>query len=184
MKIAISSTGRDLDAALDPRFGRCPCFIVVDSASGDFEVLDNPSAATAGGAGVQTAQMVANAKVQAVITGDLGPNATEALAAAGIKAFTGRSGTVRQVLQQYESGGVPLNPASTDAAANAPGAGRQAGRCGGGRRGMGRGGGCGKSGGSAGSCVCPGCGEKVAHQQGVPCFQEKCPKCGGTMTRA
>jgi len=37
--------------------------------------------------------------------------------------------------------------------------------------------------GPGGYCVCPGCGEKVAHQQGTPCYNVNCPKCGKKMTR-
>jgi len=48
-------------------------------------------------------------------------------------------------------------------------------------------GGLGLSGGFAvgpgGSCVCPSCGEKVSHQLGSPCFEQKCSKCGAAMTR-
>ncbi len=53
---------------------------------------------------------------------------------------------------------------------------------GGGRGGGGRGGGSGF--GPGGSCVCPGCGAKVPHQRGVPCYQVKCPSCGMSMTRS
>ncbi len=38
--------------------------------------------------------------------------------------------------------------------------------------------------GPAGECVCPKCGYKALHQRGVPCYQQKCPKCGTLMTRA
>jgi hypothetical protein len=50
-------------------------------------------------------------------------------------------------------------------------------------RGRGRGRMCGKGLGPDGNCVCPSCGTVVQHQQGVPCFQLKCPKCGAKMTR-
>jgi len=49
-------------------------------------------------------------------------------------------------------------------------------------RGQGRGGG-GFGAGPAGFCICHGCGEKVAHQAGTPCYGVKCPNCGATMTR-
>jgi len=59
-----------------------------------------------------------------------------------------------------------------------PGTGRGTGQGGGGR---------GRSGGFAagpgGNCICPNCGERLAHQIGTPCFERKCPKCGATMTR-
>ena len=60
MKIAISSTGPDLDAEVDPRFGRCECFVIVDSETKEFEVLDNQAGMKSGGAGIQAAQMVVN----------------------------------------------------------------------------------------------------------------------------
>jgi hypothetical protein len=53
--------------------------------------------------------------------------------------------------------------------------------------GMGQGQGRGRMGGfglgTGGSCLCPGCGQRVPHQRGVPCNQRKCPTCGKTMTR-
>lgn len=62
------------------------------------------------------------------------------------------------------------------------GMGGGAGRSGGG--GAGRGGMGGKMRvGPGGNCVCPKCGEKVVHQQGVPCYSVNCSKCGATMMR-
>jgi len=52
-----------------------------------------------------------------------------------------------------------------------------------GRGASGRGGGGRFAAGPGGYCVCPSCGEKAVHQQGVPCFEEKCPKCGTAMIR-
>ena len=104
MRVAISSSGPDLDAHVDPRFGRCQCFVVVDPATEELEVLDNKAAMMSGGAGIQAAQMVANAGVDAVITGNLGPNASDTLEAAGLKVYLGVRGTVRQALQQYKAG--------------------------------------------------------------------------------
>ena len=51
-------------------------------------------------------------------------------------------------------------------------------------RGIGKGGGRGRMGGNrpgagpVGHCVCPNCGAKASHQQGVPCYSVNCPKCG------
>jgi predicted Fe-Mo cluster-binding NifX family protein len=196
MKIAISSTGRDLDAQVDARFGRCLCFIVVDPATEGFEVLENTAAGNTGGAGVQAAQIVANAGVKVVLTGNLGPNAAQVLEAAGVQVHTGASGTVREVLQQHQGGGLQAaaGPAPGPTAA-APGGGRPAamaaGRGGGmgrgGGRGMGRGGGRrgggGFGAGPGGDCVCPACGERTPHRPGMPCFEARCPKCGAAMIR-
>jgi len=55
--------------------------------------------------------------------------------------------------------------------------------CGGGG-GQGRGAGGSGRGRMGGACVCPKCGEKVAHTVGRPCNRIVCPKCGANMTRA
>lgn len=104
MKIAISSHGKDLDALVDPRFGRCRFFVVVDLSSEEFEAVDNQAAEMSGGAGIQAAQMVINLDIDAVITGSLGPNAADTLAVAGVKAYLGASTTVREALRQYRAG--------------------------------------------------------------------------------
>ena len=104
MKIAISSTGPDPDAQVDLRFGRCQYFILVDDKEENFEFLDNEAAALGGGAGLQAAQMVVDAGVRAVITGNIGPNAINVLKAAGIKAYHCGPGTVRKAFQKYQDG--------------------------------------------------------------------------------
>ena len=65
MKIAISSAGKTLDSALDPRFGRCAWFLVINPADMSYEAFDNQSAAQSGGAGIQTAQFLADKNVSA-----------------------------------------------------------------------------------------------------------------------
>ncbi len=104
MKIGVPSTGRDLDSAVDQRLGRCPYFLIVDAESMSYEVISNESAAAAGGAGVQTAQTLARAGVDIVISSNAGPNAFQTLKAAGIKVFTGASGTVREAIEMYKNG--------------------------------------------------------------------------------
>ena len=104
MKIAISSTGPDPDAQVDLRFGRCRYFILVDDKAENFEFLDNQAAASSGGAGLQAAQLIAEAGVKAVITGNVGPNAINVLKVAGIKAYHCGSGTVSKALQKYQDG--------------------------------------------------------------------------------
>ncbi len=104
MKIAISSTGRDLDSQVDPRFGRCQYFIFLDPESMDFEVAENQGVAAMGGAGVQAAQLVAQKGVTALITGNLGPNAASALSASGIKIYFVSGGTVKEAAEAYKSG--------------------------------------------------------------------------------
>ena len=104
MKLCISSTGRNLSAAVDPRFGRAAGYILVDSDSGAFEYLENAAAMSGGGAGSRAAQTVINKGAQAVLTGNVGPNAFAVLSAAGIKMYTGVSGTVQAAVEAFKGG--------------------------------------------------------------------------------
>jgi predicted Fe-Mo cluster-binding NifX family protein len=104
MKIGITSTGENLDADVDQRFGRCKYFLIVDADSMEFEVLSNENAMASGGAGIQTAQTIAKTGVEAVVTGNVGPNAFQTLSAAGIKVFTGASGTIKESVEKYKKG--------------------------------------------------------------------------------
>lgn len=104
MKIAVSSTGNTLDSQIDRRFGRASYFIIVDSETMNFEVLDNGNLAAAGGAGISSAKAVIDAGAEAVITGNCGPNAQRILSAAEIKLFTGVSGTVKEAIELYTKG--------------------------------------------------------------------------------
>jgi predicted Fe-Mo cluster-binding NifX family protein len=104
MKIAISSTGKDLDAPVDLRFGRCQYFALVDPETMGFELIDNQGLAAMGGAGVQAAQSVAEKGVSVLITGNVGPNAASALSAAGIRVCLVPGGTVRQVTEDFKAG--------------------------------------------------------------------------------
>ena len=104
MKIGITSTGENLDAEMDQRFGRCRYFIIVDTESMEFETLSNENAMASGGAGIQAAQTIANKGVEAVITGNVGPNAFQTLSAAGITVFTGATGTIKEIIEKYKKG--------------------------------------------------------------------------------
>ncbi|MFH2040718.1 MAG: NifB/NifX family molybdenum-iron cluster-binding protein [Chloroflexota bacterium] len=87
MKLAISISGKTLDSPFDARFGRAAAFCIVDSVSGEWQVIDNPAISASGGAGVQAAQFVASHGVQAVISGAFGPNAYNTLVAADIEMY-------------------------------------------------------------------------------------------------
>jgi len=104
MKVAVTATGPQLDAPMDPRFGRCPCFVIVETDDMNFEVMENASQSLGQGAGIQAARAVAERGVQHVLTGNCGPNAHQALSAAGIGVVLGCSGTVRQVVEQFKGG--------------------------------------------------------------------------------
>ena len=92
-----------MDADVEPRFGRSPCFILVDPEEGTFEALENPDTRR-GGANVQATELIAAKGVKVLLTGQCGPKASDALAAAGIEVVTGCSGTVRDVVEQFQAG--------------------------------------------------------------------------------
>jgi len=104
MKIAVTSKSNNLDSEIDPRFGRCSNFLVVDVDKMSFESISNESAMASGGAGIQAAQTVAKTGVEAVITGNMGPNAFQTLSAAKIKVFIGANGTVKEAIDKFKKG--------------------------------------------------------------------------------
>ena len=139
MKIAVTSTGGNLDSQIDPRFGRCQYFIIVNPETMEFEVVQNPNIQAGGGAGIATAQMIAQKGVNTVITGNVGPNAFQTLSAAGIKIIVGASGTVRDVIEKYKKGELKSTIGPSVGAHFGMGGGMGMGRGMGGGRGMGRG---------------------------------------------
>jgi predicted Fe-Mo cluster-binding NifX family protein len=154
MKIAVSSTGQTLDSMVEARFGRCPYFLIVDSATLEFEAIANPSLELGGGAGIQSAQLIADKGASAVLTGHCGPNALKAFEKAGIHVITNVAGSVSQVVQQFTAGSPESTASSQKSSRSAEissrGAGGGMGRgIGGGGRGMG-GGGRGMGGGGRG----------------------------------
>jgi predicted Fe-Mo cluster-binding NifX family protein len=110
MKIAVSSSGRTLDSQIDPRFGRCAYFIIVNTDDMSFEAFDNEAIALGGGAGIQSSQFVVSKEVEAVITGNIGPNAVHTLSAAGVKIFRGQTGSIREVIEGFNKGDIKPQP--------------------------------------------------------------------------
>jgi predicted Fe-Mo cluster-binding NifX family protein len=104
VKIVVTSTEPGLDAQVDPRFGRCQFFVFVETDDLSFEAVENPNIAVGGGAGIQSAQAIAEKGAAVVLTGNCGPNAYQTLAAAGVQVIVGVSGSVRQVVEQFKSG--------------------------------------------------------------------------------
>ena len=104
MKIAISSSGTTLESGVDPRFGRCPYYIIYDTEDGSFKAVENKSSLAAGGAGIQAGQNISDMKAEAVITGNVGPNAFRVLSAASIKIYSGATGSVKDAIDKFKNG--------------------------------------------------------------------------------
>jgi len=144
MKICITSNGPDLDSLVDPRFGRCLYFIFVDDKKPDkFEAVQNAGINAMRGAGIQAAQTVVNKGVEAVVTGNVGPNAFGVLNVSGVRIFQAmpgikikdaigafKQGQLTEIAQPFGGGGfIPGGPIGKG---RGPGGGAGAGR---GRRG-------------------------------------------------
>lgn len=116
MKIAVSVAGQNIEDQVDPRFGRCQAFLVVDSDTMDFEPVANTAATSGGGAGIAAAQMIVDKGAEVVLTGNCGPNAFSVLEKASIQVITGVTGTVREAVDNYKAGKYqPSGQANVDA---------------------------------------------------------------------
>lgn len=109
MIVILSAKDSILDGQVDPRFGRCPFLIIMDTETKEWEAFSNPGSGQSGGAGVAAAQFVIDHKAQTVLSGDFGPHASRALKAAGIAMalYQETAITVSQALDQFEQGLLP-----------------------------------------------------------------------------
>jgi len=108
MKVAVCAQDGSLDAAVDQRFGRCPCLMLVDTENMQWEAVPNPGANSSGGAGIQTAQFLVDRRVEAVLVGRIGPKAMSVFQRAGIRVYGDIAGTVRETIDMYRRGVLPL----------------------------------------------------------------------------
>jgi len=157
MKVCVSSYGKDLNSQIDPRFGRCAYFLIVNTKDMSFEVFENKCVSLTSGAGIQAAQFIISKGVKALITGNCGPKAAQTLSMGGIELFDGQTESVKKAIEKYNSknltptinaeqdvSNIPVNPGR----GMGMGRGRGSRGCG---TGMGRGGGgCGRGGGGRG----------------------------------
>jgi len=105
MKICVTAGASGLDAPMDPRFGRCPFFVVVDLDSMSENSIPNSDVMASSGAGIHAAQEVARQGVSALITGNIGPNAMQTLSAAKIEVYQHQEGgSVRDVVEKFQKG--------------------------------------------------------------------------------
>ena len=101
MKIAFTTTGDDMSALMDLRFGRAAKFLIYDTDQKSFTVIDNDSFSAAQGAGIKAAETIVNAGAEILITGDCGPKALNALQKANVKIYSSKSVSATNALEEY-----------------------------------------------------------------------------------
>jgi len=116
MKIILTATSPNIDSNIDGRFGRGAYLIVVDPDTLEWQAHPNPGVGASGGAGTLAAQFAANQHASSIISGDFGPNAYNALQAAGIAMYLfGACTTVKEAIEHFKAGqlervGAPTGP--------------------------------------------------------------------------
>jgi predicted Fe-Mo cluster-binding NifX family protein len=105
MKLIITTSSADIDGRVDSRFGRAAYFVIVDTDTLEWQALLNPAVNASGGAGIRAAQFVADQDCDAVVSGDFGPNAYNALKTAEVPMyFLGACSTPREVIKYFKKG--------------------------------------------------------------------------------
>ena len=148
MKIAVSAVSQDLEQQVNPIFGRCSGFLIIETEGKEIKehnFVENQAMKNPMGAGIAAAQTVANQGVQAVISGNIGPNALMVLNQSGIKVYQAFGLNVKQAIEQLVEG--KLQEISVVSASGRfgvqesqrSGLGRDAGKSAGTERGFGRG---------------------------------------------
>lgn len=115
VKICVSSTGKTLDSEIDPRFGRCKYFVIVELGDGGIlnsQIIENTGTAQSSGAGLSAAQQIGNLKVKALITGDIGPKAGDVLGQLGIEVYK-KSGVIKEAINEYINNNLTENKENT-----------------------------------------------------------------------
>lgn len=116
MKVAVSAASEGVQAQVDPRFGRCPYYVFVDTETGAVVSMANAAVASGHGAGIQAAQFVIQEGAEAVIAGRFGPNAYQVLASAGVVVYQSSEQTVTAAIEAFKANelgqvGGPTGPA-------------------------------------------------------------------------
>ncbi|MGI6129513.1 MAG: NifB/NifX family molybdenum-iron cluster-binding protein [bacterium] len=104
MKVVVTAQRGSPSSDVDPRFGRCQYLLFADTNTNTWEAIPNPALNETGGAGIAVAQYLAQEKVDALVTGSIGPNAARGLAASGIKVYVGAEGTCSEALAAMQAG--------------------------------------------------------------------------------
>jgi predicted Fe-Mo cluster-binding NifX family protein len=104
MRIVLTAVSPDVGSQIEPRFGRCAYLLVVDTDTIAWEAHPNPGLTASGGAGIKAAQFAADQHVEAIVSGDFGPHAFNALQAASIYMYLyGDCTTIAQAIERFRN---------------------------------------------------------------------------------
>ncbi len=104
MQIAISSNGKEINSQLDQRFGRCPFFAVYNDQKNTWSFIPNPGFLEGSGAGIKAAQFLLEQNIEVLLTGNLGPKASQILNTSAIKIYSLPPVSLEEALEQYRQG--------------------------------------------------------------------------------
>ena len=104
MKIVVTSKGENLSSEMDQRFGRAPYFIIVDTDTSETKAIDNKAVSASGGAGITAGQTMIDNSIEAIITGNVGPNAMNVLTTGKIAIYKGLKDTVEKNVEAFKEG--------------------------------------------------------------------------------
>ncbi len=102
MKICITAKGDKLDSQFDERFARAEYFIFYDTDTGKFEGIENPLKDGEHGVGIKASQFIADRGVEAVLSGNFGPKASDTLSSLGVKTIKATGSTVKEIIDNYK----------------------------------------------------------------------------------
>jgi len=103
MKIAVSSMDKSIESNISDIFGRCKYFIIAEIENNNInktETIKNKNIDQTTGAGISTAQLMAEKDVDVIITGTVGPRALDVLKQFNIEIYSGE-GIIKNVLQEF-----------------------------------------------------------------------------------
>lgn len=106
MRIAISATGKTVADQVAEVFGRCDYFVIIETKDKQIEkteVITNDNTGQMSGAGMATAQLMAENKIDVVVAQNIGPRALDVLKQFNIAIYQG-SGIIKEVVQKYLDG--------------------------------------------------------------------------------
>jgi predicted Fe-Mo cluster-binding NifX family protein len=111
MKIAVSANSVNLLEQVEPRLGRCKCFILYDTETRATQAIDYHAQYVGGGADIQAGEAVQKAGATVILTGSVNPDDLKVLRAGTLKVYPGVTGTIKDAIRDFLAG--KYQPAET-----------------------------------------------------------------------